>query len=397
MTEPSPAAPLSGIRVLEFAHVAAGPFAGMILADLGADVVKVEPPAGDHMRRWPPFTSLEDGTEFSLNFASVNRGKRSITADLKNDQELERVVKLARTSDVVLENYRPGSLARLGLGFDELTRDHPVGLVYCSLSGYGQVGPYRDRGAFDVVIQAEAGLMSVTGEQGGPPVKCGVPVGDFVAGLYAALSVLAALPQRQTRGSIFIDCPMLSSLLAVSALQTSHYWGTGVPPEALGSAHPRNAPYQSFEASDKPFVLAAGTDALWERTATVAGRADLIEDPRFSSQMRRTANQKALAVELHKSFSTAEAQYWLEALREVGVPCANVNNFEDILTDPHLTALGLLGHIVLPDGTQTPTVNYPARFQGLDLPHQASVPAQGNDNDLESVLEDWLPTDGDAA
>lgn len=382
-------APLEGIRVLEFGHVAAGPFVGMVLADLGADVVKVEPPEGDHMRRWPPFAELADGTEFSLNFASVNRGKRSVCANLKDAGERDAILRLALSADVIIENYRPGVLTKLGLGYDRVSARHPRGIVYCSISGYGQRGPYRDRGAFDVVIQAEAGLMSVTGDRDGSPAKCGVPVGDFVAGLYAAVSVLAGLSTRRREGrSVYIDCPMLSSLLAVSALQTSQYWGTGEPPVPLGSAHPRNAPYQAFEAEDRPFAIAAGTDALWEQVARAVGRGDLLEDPRYESQRGRAEHQESLAAALQEQFRRRPADQWLKELRERGVPSGPVNSYADILDDPHVAALGLVQQIALPDGALTPTVRFPANISELNQSVTSSAPLLGDCT--AEVLEEWL-------
>ena len=214
--------PLAGVRVLEFGQIAAGPFAGSLLADLGADVVKVENPAGgDGMRGWPPLTSGEEGPDFSENFASVNRNKRSIAVDLKNAGEVANLKQIASAADVVIENFRAGVLRRLGLGYEDL-RALNKRLVYCSISGYGQKGPYAEKGAFDVTVQGMSGLMSVTGEDGRPPVKCGVPVADFCAGLYAAYTITAAVMQaRQTGEGAYIDCSMLGALLGVAALQTS--------------------------------------------------------------------------------------------------------------------------------------------------------------------------------
>ncbi len=243
--------PLAGVRVLEFGQIAAGPFAGSLMADLGADVVKVErPDGGDGMRSWPPLSSQEDGAPvFSENFASLNRNKRSITVDLKNSKSVTRLRELIANCDVVVENFRLGVLARLGLGFETLREANPR-LVYCSISGYGQTGPYAKKGAFDVTVQAMSGLMSVTGEPDATPVKCGVPVGDFCAGLYAAYTILARLMQaRETGQGGYIDCSMPGSLIGVAALQTSEFFGTGDTPQPLGSAHPRNAPYQAFMAA----------------------------------------------------------------------------------------------------------------------------------------------------
>src|SRR3954471_4491596 len=312
--------PLEGVRVVELAHVAAGPFAGMLLADLGADVVKVEPPTGDQMRAWPPF-AVDGDERFSHNFASVNRNKRSIVADLKDPAELARVRALVAAADVVVENYRPGVLDRLGLGYDTVREGHR-GLVYCSISGYGLTSPYVQDGAYDVVIQGMSGLMSVTGDPDGGPVKAGVPVGDFTAGLYAAYTIAALLPQvRETGTSVRVDCPMLDCLLGVSALQTSEFWGSGREPRRLGTAHPRNAPYQGFAAADGDFTLAAGNDRLWAAVADVVGLPDLVADPRFVTQVDRVRHQAELAALLQERFAEEKREHWLLELVDRGVPC----------------------------------------------------------------------------
>lgn len=378
--------PLDGVRVVELAHVAAGPFAGMLLADLGADVVKIEPPTGDQMRSWPPFAQ-DDGRRYSHNFASLNRNKRSIAADLKDPYQLARAQKLCRAADVIVENYRPGALDRLGLGFDEISDEHQ-GLIYCSISGYGRQSPYAQRGAYDVVIQGMSGLMSVTGEVDGDPVKCGVPVGDFTAGLYAAYTIAALLPSVRASGeSVHVDCPMLDCLIATSALQTSEYWGTGVEPRRLGSAHPRNAPYQAFNASDRLFVLAAGNDRLWWEVCAAADLDDLRDDPSFSDQLRRVANQKQLARILESRFSTKPASHWLGELERRGVPCGPVNSFGDILMDEHVRASGLVRDQSIPLAGSTPTVVFPARISGLASRLDRPPPVLGADTD--AVFAEW--------
>src|SRR6478735_7263273 len=217
--------PLSGIRVLEFGQIAAGPYTGMLLADLGADVVKVENPnGGDGMRLWPPFVKNEEEEDYSANFSSLNRNKRSVCIDFKDKQQLATLRELCLQADVIIENFRPGVLKKFGLDYESLSSVHPK-LIYCSISGYGQEGPYAHKGAFDVTVQAISGLMSVTGEADGSPVKCGVPVGDFCAGLYAAYCIAAILRQvAETGKGAFIDCSMLGSLLGISALQTSEYF-----------------------------------------------------------------------------------------------------------------------------------------------------------------------------
>ncbi|RLV50394.1 CoA transferase [Nocardioides mangrovicus] len=377
--------PLHGVRVVELAHVAAGPFAGMLLADLGADVVKVEPPAGDQMRAWPPFA--DDGEErFSHNFASVNRNKRSVVADLKDADDLARVHGLVAAADIVVENYRPGVLDRLGLGYESVREGHR-GLVYCSISGYGLTSPYADHGAYDVVIQAMSGLMSVTGEPDGGPVKAGVPVGDFAAGLYAAYTVAALLPQVRGSGtSVRVDCPMLDCLLGISALQTSEYWGSGCEPQRLGTAHPRNAPYQGFSAADADFTVAAGNDRLWAAVAEVVGRPELVADPRFVAQLDRVAHQHELQALLQERFGREKRDHWLTELRARGVPCGPVNTFGEILDDAHVEATGLVGTVDVPVAGPTPTVVFPARIEGQDARLDRGAPRLGADAD---VYAEW--------
>ncbi|KRC52584.1 CaiB/BaiF CoA transferase family protein [Nocardioides sp. Root240] len=377
--------PLEGVRVVELAHVAAGPFAGMLLADLGADVVKVEPPTGDQMRAWPPFA--DDGEErFSHNFASVNRNKRSVVADLKDPDDLARVQQLVAAADVVVENYRPGVLDRLGLGYDAVRVGHP-GLVYCSISGYGLSSPYVNDGAYDVVIQGMSGLMSVTGEAAGGPVKAGVPVGDFTAGLYAAYTIAALLPQVRGSGtSVRVDCPMLDCLLGVSALQTSEYWGSGVEPRRLGTAHPRNAPYQGFTAADGDFTVAAGNDRLWAAVAEVVGAPDLVQDPRFRTQLDRVHHQHELEGLLQERFAEEKRDHWLTALRERGVPCGPVNTFGEVLADPHVEATGLVGTLDVPVAGPTPTVLFPVRVEGLSPRLDRGAPRLGAD---DAVHDEW--------
>ncbi|MCG8594947.1 MAG: CoA transferase, partial [Kiloniellales bacterium] len=244
---------LQGLKVVEFCEIAAGPFCAMLLADMGAEVVKVERPAGDAMRMWPPVT---DG--FSENFASVNRNKRSVVLDLKTEDGRRAARAIILDSDVVVENFRPGVMARLGLDYETMAAEKP-GLIYCSISAFGQSGPRSREGGFDLTMQAMSGIMSVTGEPGGAPVKCGVPLCDFVAGLYGAFGVVSALHQRRETGvGQNLDVSMLGTSLAVAALQTSEFFGTGKDPRKLGSAHPRNAPYQAFRARDGYFGMAAG-------------------------------------------------------------------------------------------------------------------------------------------
>jgi succinate---hydroxymethylglutarate CoA-transferase len=380
--------PLKGLRVLEFGQIAAGPFAGSLLADLGADVVKVErPDGGDGMRQWPPLSECQ-GEVFSENFASLNRNKRSITVDLKDPLEVGRLKDLCKKADVLLENFRPSVLERLGLGYDALSKENP-GLVYCSISGYGQKGPYAKKGAFDVTVQAMSGLMSVTGEEGRAPVKCGVPVGDFAAGLYAAYTVMAAIYRRQSTGTgAFIDCSMLGSLIGIAALQTSEFFGTGNTPRRLGSAHPRNAPYQAYPASDEHFVIAAGNDKLWRAVCDAVGHPALADDARFASQALRAQNQTVLEQILTPLFRAKPAAYWLNEMDSRGVPCAPINTYPEILQDPQVAAMGLVKPITLPNGKPTNTTAFPVDISQFSFEISRPPPRLGADN--EHVWSDWV-------
>ncbi|KUO68125.1 MAG: carnitine dehydratase [Alphaproteobacteria bacterium BRH_c36] len=383
------AGPLAGVRVLEFGQIAAGPFAGSLLADLGADVVKVENPSGgDGMRGWPPLTPNESGEVYSENFASLNRNKRSITVDLKNEQELARLAGLVARSDVLIENFRAGVMERLGLGYDAMACRNPR-LVYCSITGYGQTGPYAQKGAFDVTVQAMSGLMSVTGEEGRPPVKCGVPVGDFCAGLYAAYIIAAALSQaKETGRGAYIDCSMLGSLLGVAALQTSEYFGTGGGGRKLASAHPRNAPYQAFRASDDYFVIAAGNNALWCQVAEAVGLPELAEDERFATQPLRARNQEELAHLLEERFASRTARAWLEEMDRRGVPCSPINGYADIIDDPHVAEMGLVRQLKLANGVETRTTAFPMKMSGYEFEIRQPPPLLGEHS--QEVFEEWL-------
>ena len=383
--------PLAGLRVVELAHVASGPFAGMLMADLGADVVKIESPDGDMMRGWPPLETGSGGTPYSHNFASLNRNKRSISLDLKDDDDLSLAKRLIASADVVLENFRPGALDKLGLGYCDVAALNST-VVYCSVSGYGQQGPFATRAAFDVAVQAASGLMSVTGEEDGGPVKCGVPVGDFVAGLYAVVSVLAAIRARDRDGtSVHIDCSMLGALLGVSALQTSEYFGTGRAPSRLGTAHPRNAPYQVFNASDRPFVMAAGNDRMWADLCGMLDLEHLIDDERFSTQAARAANHRELAGILDQALRTRTADEWIAVLDDAGIACAPVNDFAEALADPATVALDLIRELELPNGIVTQAIAYPVAMST----HRAEIvlgpPALGAHRD--AVVKDWLDVD----
>ena len=363
---------LKGLKVVEFCEIAAGPFCAMLLADMGAEVIKVERPGGDAMRMWPP---VNDG--YSENFASINRNKRSVVLDMKTDDGLRAAKAIILDSDVVVENFRPGVMARLGIDYETMSAEKPS-LIYCSISAFGQSGPRSKEGGFDLTMQAMSGIMSVTGEPGGKPTKCGVPLCDFVAALYGAFGVVSALHQRQTSGKgQNIDVSMLGTSLAVAALQTSEFFGTGKDPRKLGSAHPRNAPYQAFRAQDGYFGMAAGNNSLWHLVCDVVELPELKEDDRYLTPTLRAQNQEALRETLEAVFETQPVAHWLSAFAGAGVPSSPINNYSDALSDIQVAYMGWVQDITLPNGKSTKTFGSPYRINGQTLPVAANPPALG--------------------
>lgn len=364
--------PLSGVRVVEFCSTASGPFSTMLLSDMGADVVKVEPPAGDGLRQWPP---LNEG--YSENFASLNRNKRSVALDLKAPADLALARRLVLEADVVVENNRPGVMDRLGLGYASFAQEKPQ-LLYCSISAYGQSGPRSGEGGFDLTVQAAAGVMSVTGEPDGAPVKCGVPLSDFASGLYAAFSIAASLASvRAGSKGAHIDVPMFGCTLGIAALQTSEYFGNDRSPVKLGSAHPRNAPYQAFQAGDGYFAIAAGNHKLWLDVCRVVGMPELADDPRFVTTTDRARNQGALKDILETVFTRQPVAQWIEAFHGAGVPHARINDYASALADPQTTFMEWVQPLTLPNGRRTRTFASPIRLNGQGFPIRRAPPALG--------------------
>ena len=350
----------------------AGPFCGALLADMGADVIKVESPEGDLMRAWPP---MVEG--YSQYFASVNRNKRSVALDLKDPLGLEAARALALSVDVVIENFRPGVMAKFGLDHATLSKERPS-LVYCSVSAFGQTGPRAKEGGFDMTVQAMSGVMSVTGERGGRPAKCGIPIADFSAGLYAAYSVAAALCKVRAGGpGDYIDMSMLGGMLGIAHLQTSELFGTGRDPVPLGSAHPMNAPYAAFRCRDGYFALAAGTNKLWEAACEGIRRPDLARDARFASPTLRAQNQNLLRDILEVEFAKHDAAQLLAIFRERGVPCAPINTYSQVLADTQVEHMGWVEEMTLPNGVNSKVVISPQRVSGARLGVYRNPPALG--------------------
>lgn len=344
----------------------------MLLADMGADVIKVEPPGGDGLRQWPP---LNEG--YSENFAALNRNKRSVVLDLKAPADVELARKLIMEADVVVENNRPGVMDRLGLGYASFADSKPA-LLYCSISAYGQSGPRSGEGGFDLTIQAAAGVMSVTGEPDGAPVKCGVPLSDFASGLYAAFSIAAALAHVRVGGrGAHIDVPMFGCTLGIAALQTSEYFGNGRSPAKLGSAHPRNAPYQAFQAGDGYFAIAAGNHKLWLEVCRVVEMPELASDPRFGTTTDRAAHQAALKHILEGVFMQQPVEHWIAAFNTAGVPHARINDYAAALADPQTVHMNWVQPLQLPNGQQTHTFVSPIRLNGQGFPIRRTPPALG--------------------
>ena len=365
--------PLSGIKVIEFCQVLAGPFCGCLLADMGADVIKVEPPDGDLMRAWPPIVN-----EYSQYFASVNRNKRSVVLDLKTSDGLKAARALALSGDVVIENFRPGVMAKFGLDHATLMKEKPS-LVYCSVSAYGQSGPRAREGGFDMTLQAMSGAMSVTGDADSRPCKSGIPIADFTTGLYAAFSVVASLNKVARAGGNgdYIDVSMLGSMLGIANLQTSELFGTGRDPVRLGSAHPMNAPYAGFRCKDGDIALAAGTNKLWKATCEGINRRDLLNDERFKTPSSRAQHQNALRDLLEATFASYTAAQLLDILRARSIPCAPINTYSQILADPQVQHMQWVEPVELPGGTPSKTVISPQQVNGERLSVYRHPPALG--------------------
>jgi CoA:oxalate CoA-transferase len=333
--------PLSGIWVLDLTRVLAGPYCTLLLRDLGARVIKVERPGtGDDARQIGPFRDGE-----SAYFASLNRGKESIALDLGAEDDRTIFERLLARADVLVENFRPGALARLGYGWEALHARHPR-LVHAAVSGFGQHGPYAQRPAYDLVAQAMGGIMSLTGQPGGPPTRVGTSIGDLAAGLFTALGVVAALGHRERTGlGQRVDVAMLDSQVAILENAIARYQATGEVPGPLGSRHPSITPFEAFAARDGHLVIAAGNDALFAKLATVLGRPEWTQRAEYQSNEARTRHRNALHREIEEALAARDTREWLRRLEEAGVPCGPIQNVADLLRDPQLAARNMLVRI----------------------------------------------------
>ena len=364
--------------MIELARVLAGPWAGQVLADLGADVVKVESPAGDETRAWgPPFIDYADGGRDSAYFHSCNRGKRSIVLDLATLKGAELARQLCADADVVIENFKVGGLRRYGLDPAELTVRNPR-LVVCSITGFGQDGPYAARAGYDFVVQAMGGIMDLTGEADGPPQKPGVAYADLFTGLYAAIAIQAALLQRAAtgRGSV-IDLALLDTQIAVLANQALNYLSTGVAPHRMGNAHPNLVPYQVFTAADGELVIAVGNDAQFRKLVTVLGIPEFADDPLARGNAERVRNRAAVVARVQGAVLSWRVAQLARRLDEEGVPAGPINSVAQAFADPQVLARAMAGTARASDGQTVPAVRLPIRMTGLDERPGAAAPRLG--------------------
>src|SRR5689334_6499712 len=353
--------PLDGVRVLDLTQVMGGPFCTMQLGDLGADVIKVEPPTGDLSRRMGG-TALEMPGDDNAPFFALNRNKRSIVLDLTDDGDKATFVALARTADVLVESFRPGVTKRLGVDYDAMSAVNPQ-LIYASISGFGQSGPYADRPGFDLIAQGMSGVMSVTGEPNGAPVKCGVPIADMSAGLIAANGVLAALIARAKTGrGQHVETSLFESALAMAVWETTEYWATGKAPNALGSAHRLSAPYQAFRTRDGYLTLAALTSQQWTRLCATIHRPALASDPRFATNAARLANRSELVRELETALAERPTAEWVELMGQAGVPAGPIHDFARVFADPHTHARHMIEEVDHPVAGRVRTLGFPLKM-----------------------------------
>ncbi|HYE94444.1 MAG TPA: CoA transferase [Terriglobales bacterium] len=351
--------PLEGLRVIDLTQAMAAPFCTMNLADMGAEVIKVEPPGTGEMTRVPG-PAQKNG--HAATFLAVNRDKKSLTVDLKRPEGIQIVRRLAKVSDVFVQNYRPGVAERLGVGWNDLRAVNPR-LVYCAVSGFGGTGPYAPRGGYDLIAQGMSGIMSVTGEQGSEPAKSGLPISDLSAGLFAAYGVLCALEHRDRTGEgQLVDTSLLEAAMALTVWESSEYWVTGEAPKALGSAHRLAAPYQALRASDGYFTVGANTDKLYQGFCRAIERPDLATDARFAARGGRLEHRAELIEEIERTTAKEPRAHWLARIEAEGVPCGPINTYPEALADPHALAREMVVDLVHPGAGPIKALGIPVKL-----------------------------------
>ena len=385
--------PLDGLRVLDISRALAGPFCTMMLGDLGADVIKVERPGhGDESRSWgPPFVgkSTESYPGESTYYLAANRSKRSLTVNLKGPEGQEIIKRLAAVSDVLVENYLTGSLDKMGLGYEQLHALNPR-LVYCSISGYGRTGPYAGKGGYDFILQAEGGIMGITGPVEGPPFRVGVSIIDITTGMFASTAILAALHARDVTGvGQLLDLSLLDSSAAILANVASNYMIGGVEPKRMGNAHFNIAPYEVFRARDRWFTLGALNQRQWENLCTVVDRQEIIDDPLFATNQDRVENRESLAEVLNEAFAARDAREWIEELHQVGIPSGVINTIADVFNHPQAQERELKIEIKHPTAGVLSFPGYPYKFSATPAEARRPPPLLGEHTDevLVELLE----------
>lgn len=389
---------LAGVKVLDLSRILAGPSATQLLGDLGADVVKVEKPGeGDDTRKWgPPFVTGRDGEPLpeSGYYLAANRNKRSIAIDIADARGRDRIVDLMAHADVVVENYKVGGLAKYGLAYEQLRGRFPR-LIYCSITGFGQNGPYAHRAGYDFLIQGMGGIMSLTGEPAGEPMKVGVGIADLMTGMYAAVGILAALRHRDATGhGQHIDIALMDTQVAWLANAATNFLLSGTTPERLGNGHPNIVPYQVFATADEPIIVAVGNDAQFRRLCECAGLVEHLSDARFATNAARVTNRQLVCDTVGRKLARAPRAHWLQALEAAGVPSGPVNTLDEVFADPHVKARAT--RISMPfaaarDGSVDLVAN-PLRLSRTPVSYRLAPPQL--DEHHESVLRDWLGQPG---
>lgn len=381
---------LSGIRVLDLTQVMSGPFCTMMLGDLGADVIKIEQPgSGDQTRKsWGYAVKGED----SRAFLSLNRNKRSVCLDLKQDSDLQDFYALVAGADVVVENFRPGVAKRLGVDYDTLSGINPR-IIYASISGFGQTGPYANYPGYDLIAQAMSGVMSITGEPGGAPVKCGLPVADLGAGLFCTVGILGAVIARGENGpGQYLETSLFETAVALSVWESTEYWATGEAPAALGSANRMSAPYQAIATSDGYITIGANNEKLWQNLCRAMGAEHLIDDQRFLDNNRRMKNRAELIATLEPHFAQKTTDEWLATLLAGGVPAGPIRNYSQVLDeDPHVKARGMVGFFDHPVEGRLPVLASPIKLHGTPPTIRKAPPLLGEDTE-DVLAEIRLPS-----
>ena len=373
---------LDGIKVLDLSRALAGPYCTMMLADMGAEVIKVEMPGtGDDSRAWgPPFVEGE-----SAYFMSINRNKKSITLDMKGSKALEIIMKLIKGSDVLVENFRPGAMERLGLAYQQVKAVNPR-LVYCSISGFGQNGPYRMLPGFDQVLQGMGGLMSITGEPDGPPVKVGVPIADITAGMFAAYGIAIALFTREKTGSgQMVDISLLDSQVALLTYRAGSFFASGEIPKRIGSGHPVIVPYQAFKARDVYINIAVGNDQLWEKFCKAVGLEDIMHDHRFATNAKRVQNRDEVVKAVGDLIATKNGEEWLKILTDAGIPCGPIYTMDKIFSDPQVIHRQMVTELRHPKAGTIKVTGNPVKLS--DTPGEPSVAPPLLGQHTQEVLE----------